>query len=227
MKNSIRFCAVMILLMILSSELLRGQVKMDSLYRPASYPLKVDQFKSYPDSPNDIIFLGNSITAGTDWSELLENASAKNRGISGDTTYGILERLDEVVEGRPAKVFLLIGINDISRNIADRFILRNIRKITERILEGSPRTQVFVQTLLPVNNSFSKYKNHYNKDGHIATVNTGLKDLEDQLGITLVDLHPHFLDGEGRLDARFTHDGLHLNADGYAHWATLLQPFLK
>ena len=45
----------------------------DSTFRPGSWNLKVQQFRNYPDSKKDIIFLGNSITAGVDWNELLQN----------------------------------------------------------------------------------------------------------------------------------------------------------
>ena len=67
----------------------------DSTFRPGSWNLKVQQFRDYPDSKKDIIFLGNSITAGVDWNELLQNTNVRNRGISGDITFGLLERLDE------------------------------------------------------------------------------------------------------------------------------------
>ena len=80
--------------------------KWDSTFRPNNYALKVEQFRSFPNSSKDIIFLGNSITAGTDWMELLGRSDVRNRGISGDITFGVLERLDEVIEGKPAKVFI-------------------------------------------------------------------------------------------------------------------------
>src|SRR5262245_31960720 len=89
------------------------QVSWDSTYRPANYPRQVDNFRSYPNANSDIIMLGNSITDYAQWNELLQVNEVRNRGISGDITYGILERLDEVTEGKPAKVFVLIGINDI------------------------------------------------------------------------------------------------------------------
>src|SRR5215207_5061705 len=75
--------------------------KWDSTFRPANYAQRVENFRSYPNSQQDIIFLGNSITDYTDWNELLQLPQARNRGISGDITFGILERLDEVIEGRP------------------------------------------------------------------------------------------------------------------------------
>lgn len=200
-----------------------AQAKWDSTFRPNNWALKAGLFKSFPDSKKDIIFLGNSITAGVDWNELLGEKRAKNRGISGDITYGVLQRLDEVIEGKPAKVFILIGINDISRNIPDERIIDNYRKMVQRIQAGSPKTKIYLQTLMPVNNTFTQFKNHYNKDGHIAAINAALKSIAAEYKVNLIDLHPQFLDGEGRLRKEFTEDGLHLNAAGYQHWAGILK----
>jgi len=49
-----------------------------------------------------------------------------NRGIAGDITFGVLGRLDEVIARKPAKLFIKIGINDISKNIPDEIIVENI-----------------------------------------------------------------------------------------------------
>lgn len=203
------------------------EIKIDSTTRPGNFKLKTDQFKSFKNSPTDVIFLGNSITAGVDWNELLNLSQARNRGISGDVTFGILERLDEVIEGSPAKVFILIGINDVSRNIPDSLILSNYSQIVNRIKKASPRTKIFIQTLLPVNNTVLPFKNHYNKDEHIKAVNDGLKNLATKEHITCIDLHPHFLDTEGKLNKEYTIDGLHLNIKGYEVWADILKPYLK
>lgn len=196
--------------------------KWDSTFRPVGYQLKVNQFQSYNDK-GAIIFLGNSITAGTDWSELLQMNNVRNRGISGDITFGVLERLEEVTSGKPKKVFILIGINDISRNIPDSIILENYKSIIKRIKKSSPATMVCFQTLLPVNNEFTPAKNQYNKDEHLLYVNTGLKRMAKQYGIFLIDLYPHFLNSENKLDKKYTADGLHLNADGYKLWAAILK----
>lgn len=197
--------------------------KWDSTHRPGNFALKVDLFRSYPNSAKDIIFLGNSITAGVDWIELLGNPVVRNRGISGDITFGVLERLHEVTEGQPAKVFILIGINDISRKIPDSVILGNYQKMIRRIKKESPKTKIYFQTLMPVNNSFTQFKNHYNKDEHILFVNESLKALAAKEKITLIDLYPHFLDSEKKMDKRYTIDGLHLNAEGYKVWADVLK----
>ncbi|MBO9565780.1 MAG: sialate O-acetylesterase [Niastella sp.] len=195
-------------------------------YRPGAYAVKTAQFRSYPNSAKDIIFLGNSITAGTDWAELLGNPHCRNRGISGDITYGVLARLNEVTEGKPAKVFLLIGINDIQHNTPDSIIISNYRKIVQTIRSASPRTKVYVQTLLPTNNTFTQFKNHYNKDEHIAVVNEGIRKIAAEEKATCIELNKPFQDAEGKLNKELTMDGLHLNAEGYKLWAGILKPYL-
>jgi lysophospholipase L1-like esterase len=197
--------------------------KWDSTYRPGLYEFEAQLYQSYPHSPSDIVFLGNSITDRVDWNELLGMSNVHNRGISGDITFGVLERLSEVTEGKPAKVFILIGINDISRNIPDNVIANNYRKIVQRIKKESPQTKIYFQTLLPVNNEFTQFKNHYNKDEHILWLNEQIKVLGKQEKINVIDLYPHFLDNQKKLDKKYTLDGLHLNADGYKVWAAILK----
>ena len=77
-----------------------------------------------------------------------------------------------------------------------------------------------------MNNEFTQFKKHYNKDEHILFVNTALKKIAAEEHITLIDLHPHFLDAANKLDKKYTQDGLHLNAEGYKVWAGILKQYL-
>lgn len=196
-------------------------IKWDSTYRPGAYLKKIEAFEKEGIQKKDIVFLGNSITAGTDWAKLLNLPNAKNRGISGDITFGVLERLDQVILAKPLKVFVLIGINDVSRNIPDSVILGNYKRIISRINEGSKKTRIYFYTLLPVNSSFNKFKNHYGKDEHILWLNAEIRKLASKK-VTVIDLYPHFLDAENHLKAELTHDGLHLKPEGYKVWAEVL-----
>jgi lysophospholipase L1-like esterase len=196
-------------------------VKWDSTYRPGKYRELVEKFKAEPKSKKDIVFLGNSITAGTDWAKLLELPQAKNRGISGDITFGVLDRLQDIVDGKPAKIFILIGINDVSRDIPDSVIVGNYKKIISTIRKGSKRTQIYFNTLLPVNSSFEKFKNHYGKDEHILYLNNQIRSMGAK-NVTIVDLYPVFLDQNNHLKAELTKDGLHLIPEGYKVWADFL-----
>lgn len=194
----------------------------DSTHRPGKYKELVAKFNTEKITRKNFVFLGNSITAGADWAKLLSLPNAVNRGISGDITFGVLERLNEVIAGKPAKIFVLIGINDVSRNIPDSVILRNYKTIISRIREGSRKTQIYFYTLLPVNSSFDKFKNHYGKDEHILWLNDQIRQLKAKQ-VTIIDLYPHFLDADKHLRAELTKDGLHLKPEGYAVWADILQ----
>ena len=197
-------------------------VKWDSTYRPGKYVEQVAKFKADLKSKKDIIFLGNSITAGTDWAKLLDLPQAKNRGISGDITFGVLERLQDLIDGKPAKVFILIGINDISRNIPDSVILRNYKTIIARIRKGSKKTKIYFNTLLPVNAAFNKFKNHYGKDEHILWLNDEIRKFTAK-NVTVIDLYPNFTDQDKHLMTELTKDGLHLIPAGYQVWADFLK----
>ncbi|WP_316766845.1 GDSL-type esterase/lipase family protein [Pedobacter frigiditerrae] len=210
------------LLLVVSFTQLNAQtVKWDSTYRPGKYKEIVTKWKTEETSKKDYVFLGNSITAGTDWAKLLNLPQARNRGISGDITYGVLERLQDIIDGKPKKIFILIGINDISRNIPDSAILSNYKKIVDRIRKGSKKTQIFFNTLLPVNASFEKFKNHYGKDDHILYLNSEIKKLAAK-NVTVIDLYSQFLDKDNHLRAELTKDGLHLIPEGYKVWADFL-----
>lgn len=197
-------------------------VKWDSTYRPGKYVELVAKFKADPKSKTDFVFLGNSITAGTDWAKLLDLPQAKNRGISGDITFGVLERLQDVIDGKPTKVFILIGINDISRNIPDSVILRNYKTMITRIRKGSKKTHIYFNTLLPVNSAFEKFKNHYGKDEHILWLNDEIRKFAAK-NVTVIDLYPNFTDQDKHLRAELTKDGLHLIPAGYQVWADFLK----
>lgn len=194
-----------------------AQAPWDSMYRPAIYAKKVAEFNANPIKPDDIVFLGNSITMRCDWAKLFNDQRLKNRGISGDITFGVLDRLDEVIAGHPKKIFILIGINDVSRNIPDSVIELNHRRIIARIRAGSPSTQIYFNTLLPVNASFNKFKNHYGKDEHILAINKAIRKLKAKK-VTIIDLYPNFLDADNHLKAEYTADGLHPNDLGYQEW---------
>jgi lysophospholipase L1-like esterase len=80
------------------------------------YYQRATLFEQLPITSTDIVFLGNSLTDGCEWAELFGNPHIKNRGISGDEVMGIYDRIDPILKGKPAKIFLLTGVNDVSHD---------------------------------------------------------------------------------------------------------------
>lgn len=192
------------------------------------YNQRLSLFEKMPDTKGEIIFLGNSITDGGEWCELLGNPKAKNRGISGDTTEGVLFRLNEVTRSKPDKVFLLIGINDLSGGVSRDTVFSNIGRIVQKIRKDSPKTQVYVQSILPVNDSFGLFKNHTGKTADVLWVNARLKTWCDKEQVHYVDLYGRFKNPDSELlNPQLTNDGLHLKGEGYLLWCDIIQFCLK
>jgi lysophospholipase L1-like esterase len=194
----------------------------DSSYLTTYYEQKVSLFRLLPIKKHAIIFMGNSITDIGEWAEIWQHPRVINRGVSSDNTFGVLARLDEVTQRQPAKIFIMIGINDIARGTPVATILSNYSRIITEIKSASPRTRVYIQSVLPTNNSFPQFVRHQNKDSQIREVNEGLAQLALQEGLDYIHLYPHFLDETGKLSADYTNDGLHLNGAGYMLWKQIL-----
>ena len=100
--------------------------------------------------------------------------------------------------------------------------LFQITPIYFKIQNESPRTKIYLHTLMPVNHTFGKFKNHYGKDEHILFVNDVIRKMADNKKVFVIDLYPNFLDNDNRMKTEFTHDGLHLTAAGYQVWKKIL-----
>ena len=187
------------------------------------YQIKWSIFEAMPRDEGKIVFLGDSLTDYVKFDELLPDLKIKNRGIAGDTTAGILNRLDEVISLKPSKLFLLIGTNDIVFDRKPDEIVKNIKKIIETFSEKSPDTAVFVQTLFPVNHKFGDDRRPKET---IIKINDGLEKLSAENKFTLIDTYSLFSEND-ELPERYTIDGLHLNGSGVVRWIEFLSTWLR
>ena len=219
------FQTVVFYLLLLTTQAVYAQVNQpaypDSVFT-TYYHQKVSLFRGLPQTKGDIVFLGNSITDGGEWTEMFADLKVKNRGISGDITSGVLNRLDEVYNRFPAKVFLLIGINDLARNISPDSVVKNILWINALIKERSPQTKLYIQSLFPVNEKFGKFGGHTAKRNEVLKVNQLLFDSAERYGYRYVDVFSSLVDSTGRMDAAYTNDGLHLTGAGYQKWKAVI-----
>lgn len=184
--------------------------------------------RGLPTSKSDIIFLGNSITNGGEWAELLGNPHAKNRGISGDTTQGVLDRLSTITKGKPSKIFLLIGTNDFAHGKSMDEIAKNVEKIVERVKRESPATKLYVQSVFPVNPKFNKFSGHMDRKKDIPALNAKIKAVAARHGVTYIDVYKSLvIPSTDVMNPEYTNDGLHLLGKGYLKWVEVLKPYLK
>lgn len=215
-------CSLLFIFCVAFATNLFSQSAYDTTFSTTYYQQKLTLFKLLPDTKNEIIFLGNSITDIGEWAEIWNNKKVKNRGISGDNTFGVLARLDEVVSSKPSKIFIMIGINDISKSTPDSVIISNYKKVIAVIKSASPNTKIIVQSILPTNNNFAEFKRHQNKTQHILLINAALEKYCGENELVYVDLYSSFLDEEKKLDKKYTNDGLHINGYGYMKWKEIL-----
>jgi len=218
-----------ILVLLLFSQKISAQVKLPvypaSLF-PTYYHQRWSLFQSLTQTKGDIIFAGNSITDGSEWNELFGDKRIKNRGISGDITTGVIHRLDEIVKRKPAKVFLMIGTNDLARNISPDSVVKNILLICDYLYQESPSTKLYVQSILPVNDAFGKFGGHTGNAEKINYVNARLKENTEKHHYLFIDLHTAFSDEQGKLKAELSNDGLHLKGEAYLLWKHLVIPYV-
>ncbi|MFA6851413.1 MAG: GDSL-type esterase/lipase family protein [Selenomonadaceae bacterium] len=218
---------ILIIVLVFSvSPALKAQVTKKS-FQSTYYEQKLTLFENLPNTKKEIIFLGNSIIDGCEWAEIFHNKKIKNRGITGDGTEGVLFRLNEVTESQPAKIFLLIGINDLARGISKDTVFCNICKIAMQIQVNSLKTKVYIQSLLPVNPNFGKFPSHCSKTEDILWINQKLKDWCVHTSAQFIDLFSKFKnENNNNMNPRYTNDGLHLEGEGYLLWAMTIQEYL-
>ncbi|EKE4246840.1 hypothetical protein OUR94_004721, partial [Escherichia coli] len=165
----------------------------------------------------DIIMLGDSITETGRWSDFFPSVSIANYGIAGDTSQGIKNRLEPIINAKPKKVFIMIGTNDLTNHESVQKILDNYRDIIE-ILNRNGITTIIQSTIYSGINEKIKNKK-------IKQINEGLQKLSNEQQITYLDLNTS-LSPNGYLKNEYTIDDTHLSKDGYKAWIEILKPFI-
>lgn len=183
------------------------------------------------------VLIGDSITEIFNWYELFADFSKAtgqavyNRGISGDTSDRLLERLDcNALNISPRNLILLIGTNDLGIGAPPAFTVENVRAIANRVRQQCPNTNLVLQGVYPVNkwartDAFAMVGKRRNET--IAELNEELKTVALHTGAFWLDLTDVLSDKKGRLAKEYTYDGLHLNVHGFCVAAENIIPCLK
>lgn len=191
------------------------------------YARRVTLFELLPIGKKDIVFLGNSLTDGCEFNELFGNPNIKNRGIVGDIVQGFIDRIDPIIKGQPKKLFIMGGVNDISHDVSGDSIARAMEKLIVMVKKGSPRTKIYLQSMLPFNNEVREWKLLKDREHVVVEGNKALEEVAKRQGVTWINLYPLMVDGNGRLKREFTNDGLHLMGPAYAVWRDAVKPYVK
>jgi lysophospholipase L1-like esterase len=177
-----------------------------------------------PKEKHQIVFLGDSITQNNNWNEMFDNPNILNRGISGDTTNGILHRIGNIVYLQPRKLFIMAGINDFTVGRTVSKVTQNYIKIIQIIRQASPSTKIYVQSTLPVNNALNGSLTSPEK---IIMLNRHLKNYCARAGIRFINLYPLFVDASNHLRVGYTYDGTHPNGKAYLVWRAYIRKYVR
>jgi lysophospholipase L1-like esterase len=168
-----------------------------------------------------VVMLGDSITAGVAWNELLGIDYTANRGIGGDTTNGFIKRLENIYELEPEICFIMGGINDIHAGITVDEILKNFEIIVESLHQKG--IKVIIQSTLYV----SKYRPNWEIVNKIVDeLNNGLKLICAKNNLIYIDVNT-LLSNDNALNEEYNYDGVHLFGNGYTKCKELILSIIK
>ncbi len=171
--------------------------------------------RSLEPAPGGLAFLGDSLTERAEWTELLGEPRAQNRGVAGDTVADARARATDVLSSKPSRVFVMLGTNDLAAGT-------DVARIAETyadLLDALAPTAVVVQSVPPVQES-DRARGLTN--ARVRDLNVSLRALAEERKLVFVDVHAALVDASGQLDPRFTSDGVHLDAEGYLAWRRAL-----
>ena len=217
MPKKLQYCRTLI---ITGIGLILSSLGADDFWSKAMdihYQHRVAFFNSLKIKQGSKVFIGDSITEQCIWNELFDDNSLINRGIGGDITEKLLDRLDFLDSTKPSTIFLMIGTNDLGQNKSIDEIIKNYQKIVEKLSEKLPNAVIYMQSILPINQNLFFMKRDYYSNENIDLLNEMIQKFEKD-NVRYLELNKFFKDKNGNLDIKYSSDGLHLNGDGYHKW---------
>ena len=188
----------------------------------AYFDAKMEQYKrendEYEDYEVDVAFIGDSLTDGYDLAQYYPQYVTANRGIGGDTTFGVEERLQvSLFDLKPKVVVMLIGVNNMDT------MLQNYESILRSLKEDLPESKIVLLSLTSMGGE------HWGRKNQLAAYNNvSIKLLAQKYGYTYVDLYSALFDlSTGEIYESYTTDGGHLTPLGYSVVTAQITPVLE
>ena len=206
---------------LLENWLLKEQEKIQTKYRELNQISVIEP---------DIIFIGDSIVEYFPLQELLGTTKTiVNRGIRGYQTGLLLDNLDAHLYGDAVdQIVLLIGTNDIGKDIPMSQTLTNLESVIQTISRDYPLSQIKLVSILPVNEGEDFKQTVYIRTNEkIKACNQAYQDLASAyMQVEFVPVFENLLDQKGQLKSDFTTDGLHLSVSGYQALSSTLKKYI-
>ena len=206
---------------LLENWLLKEQEKIQTKYRELNQIAVIEP---------DIIFIGDSIVEYFPLQELLGTTKTiVNRGIRGYQTGLLLDNLDAHLYGDAVdQIVLLIGTNDIGKDIPMNEALNNLESVIQTISRDYPLSQIKLVSILPVNEGEDFKQTVYIRTNEkIKACNQAYQDLASAyMQVEFVPVFENLLDQKGQLKSDFTTDGLHLSVSGYQALSSTLKKYI-
>ena len=184
------------------------------------YTEMLSAYDRYWYSPVDTLFLGDSITQGLPTQDMFSMRTV-NRGIGGDTIEGLTARLNRIVELRPKRIFLMIGVNNFYY-MEERF-RGKYDELLSKAKKLMPDTKFYLQSILPVDMNVRPDISNL----HLSLLNGIIKDLAETYEMTYIDLFSEMLDETGNMFADYVKDGLHLTDKGIYRWFEVIRLYVE
>ena len=188
----------------------------------AYYDAKLEQYErenaEYEDFEVDVAFIGDSLTDGYDLATYYPQYVTANRGIGGDTTFGVEERLQvSLFDLKPKVVVMLIGANNMDT------MLQNYESILQSLKENLPESKIVLCSLTAMGGE------HWGRKNQLAAYNNvSIKLLAQKYGYTYVDLYSALYDVSiGEVYEGYTVDGGHFTHEGYTVVTAQITPVLE
>ncbi len=224
-KKIVRTTLIICLIVILGF----GMVYTANNWKKVYFDIKVTVFKSQNKKvePNNVVFVGDSITDYCNLNKYYPDITAYNRGISADTTTGLLRRMNEsIFDLKPQLVVFLMGVNDIV--FYDRTpeeVINNVTIIIDMIYASNKETEIIIQSCYPIND-IHYHKATDEKGEFVVEYNSLLKELAVEKDCAYVDIYSILVDSEENMAEDYSYDGLHPNDKGYELISQALNPII-
>jgi lysophospholipase L1-like esterase len=190
--------------------------------QPSSYWMEKKSFFDALGTYASTVMIGDSLTDGAEWKEMFPGSAVVNRGVDGDTSAGVLRRLDGITAARAKKAFVMIGINDFKEGRTVDAVFEDYRTIVSAL--GKSGMRVFVQSTLMCNAAKAEWIGCAAIQGKIRELNRRLSGLASAK-VTYIDINAGLTGPEG-LRPDLTYDGVHLNGEGYRIWRDEISKFV-